>query len=438
MFCAHITLFAYDILLLAFAGATAGPIDFLGVHNTMADIQTYRLAIGRMPAILTKITQRKAARVVSAHQECEYNFNNGDVQHHIGEGLFVVCITLCAVIAALQLEHITWQKIDGWMFNFVQLDICGHAHDLVMMSINMCTYTFAFVLLIHRVSILLGCVQCIGLLLLLGGIEPNPGPTNWEAIQTTFARCTTFAELYKTVRHVPIQPINGLKGNHMQLSYQCDIVSKSLRPRDCMISEDEFYPIQTQAIGNCLPCALSTLVYGDELHATEMRVRLVYEGIMNSQLYLSDDYLNRGLTHPFRQTNIASRYATYSGSYICGADYRQEETVRATYEHEMVQVSRNTAWCGIWQLHQAANVVKCPVFSIYPDTAAFTIRGDLNRLILPHDDPKQTTVYIMWTQASALTSNINHFVPVIRYVAELFMIYLCTITAFIARNNYVI
>ena len=81
----------------------------------------------------------------------------------------------------------------------------------------------------------------------------------------------------------------------------------------------------------------------------------------------------------------------------------------------MHSCARLGSYMGLWQLAQAASVLKTPVHSIYPVRGESTIRNDFSRMFFPieysvtaNDEPR----VIMWTSLSRGAAPI-HFVPLL-------------------------
>lgn len=56
------------------------------------------------------------------------------------------------------------------------------------------------------------------------------------------------------------------------------------------------YAIRTQPDGSCFPHAVSRLVYGNQDHTAEMRVKLIYEMVRNINHLTDNQYLEMGLS----------------------------------------------------------------------------------------------------------------------------------------------
>ena len=136
-------------------------------------------------------------------------------------------------------------------------------------------------------------------------------------------------------------------------------------PNDVGVSKEDLVPVLTSGAGSCFYYSLSRLVYDDESHCKEMRVRVIVEGVRNMGLYLNHDYLCRGYDFPYgSETSLPEIYATYSSFYNPAMDFN-EEIVVEYYKREMFKLRRFSCESGIWQFHQAANVLGCQVQSVY-------------------------------------------------------------------------
>ena len=70
---------------------------------------------------------------------------------------------------------------------------------------------------------------------------------------------------------------------------------------------------------------------------------------------------------------------------------------------------------GIWQFHQAANVVRRPIGSVYLEGTNGTIRCHINKIILPFERclAEKQPIFIEWTplHMTSKAYQVKHFVP---------------------------
>ena len=108
----------------------------------------------------------------------------------------------------------------------------------------------------------------------------------------------------------------------------------------------------------------------------------------------------------------------YSGVEIPDMGRITNKEVIIVYRKELMKISRIGEFMGIWQFHQACEVLKRPLGSMYPEGTNPNIRRDLNRMIFPIDGGHDnlSPVYIMWTPLyiNSRPYNVKHFVPLLR------------------------
>ena len=134
-------------------------------------------------------------------------------------------------------------------------------------------------------------------------------------------------------------------------------LSLSLIPTDCPIRKEDALPVCTKGDGNCFIYSLSRIVYGDENHFVEMKVRLIVEAVRHIDVYLDHNYLCHGYNYPHGSNiHLGSIYCTYWDEFQNGMDGRGENMVKF-YKEETLSVVRNYKECGIWQIHHAASIL---------------------------------------------------------------------------------
>lgn len=206
---------------------------------------------------------------------------------------------------------------------------------------------------------------------------------------------------------LPEKPV----GNQCLPEYVKDKLAYSMIPNDCIIPKCNAYPVCTRGDGSCFLNALSRLWYGNEEHAVEMRLRIVNEGVRNMDLYLNEAYLFRGFEGSRIDFDIVDLYRAFGNDHL--QKYRGEEF----YKQELWSISKIGTYCGVWQFHQAANVLKCSIRGIYP--GAGSVRKDLNRWFMPEsisscEQIGNKFVTIMWTKSRPSSDRPDHFVPIVK------------------------
>lgn len=209
--------------------------------------------------------------------------------------------------------------------------------------------------------------------------------------------------------------LTGTQFNFADNKYKADQLAVKLMPEE--LKTRGMLPVNVSADGNCLPRSASLLAFGSESEHDEMRVRIVIELCLNCDLYISNSFLNRGITLPDKEAkNIEQMYTMISDRYIPGEVITKTVT-RRIFEAESISVCKKNAYMGIWQLFAVSSVLKRPVYSVYPDIVKSTVKLFLNRIILPRQDEQFPPVTVMWssTRTDMEPQNWipNHFVPVV-------------------------
>ena len=242
-------------------------------------------------------------------------------------------------------------------------------------------------------------------------------PVNWNRMLECMNACISFEELEVCVRSLDIPVLtHEFRGLQQLRNDKRDATAYYLIPDDVGVQKEKLFPVFTTGDGNCFYHALSRLVYGSESHFVEMRVRIVVEGVKNSNLYLNHDYLCRGYDFPHSNNDdCPSVYATYCSFYRAGMSLDHDSVVKY-YKKEMLNLTNIGEFSGIWQFHQAANVLGCCIQSVYPDIPIYNLRQDLNRILLPLnlDSPNAGTIgRIMWTKCNINSFGHDHFVSLV-------------------------
>ena len=242
--------------------------------------------------------------------------------------------------------------------------------------------------------------------------------TDWNSIMSRMCEMQSFEELKRYIYQLDLPVVNrNFKGTSQLRDDQRDYLSNTLIPSDIGVPCNELFPVHTSGAGSCLYYALSRIVYGNERHCVEMRVRVVVEGVRNMHLYIDHDYLCRGYDFPHGEgIFLPQMYAVYLNLAQCERSMTANEVVEH-YKRDMFHMRRFGQESGIWQLHQAANVLGCCIQSVYPEVNEnfTTLRTDYNRLILPADlNSAGSCIMVMWTKGCWNSLRFGHFVPLVK------------------------
>jgi DNA replication protein DnaC len=246
-------------------------------------------------------------------------------------------------------------------------------------------------------------------------------PLFWTAVLGHFAAMGSFAELEKYLmednRHIfgNLPELPPFVGNKQLQSDHIDPHAAHDMPHDTLLQKP--FPVHTTGDGNCFVNSLSRLVYGDEKHSDEMRVRLVLDSVQNMKSYLDSDTLKVGIQSFVPTDNFVDQYLLYSMAATSDLPHggSEHDFIRAEYYRQLTYDLRvDSTWCNIWQFHQAANVLQCQVKCIYPKLRE-TERRIFHRgfLPLPENCCRSDTVNIMFCRSSLFINKVNHFVPVV-------------------------
>ena len=237
---------------------------------------------------------------------------------------------------------------------------------------------------------------------------------NWRAILLKWSSAGCYEELKNMVTREKFLPISPGVHHEMQPEDTIDWVAMNFFPDD---GPKNALPVSTYGDGNCFPRAISKILFGTEQHHCEIRARIVKEGIENETELTTDAALTRG-QNIVRRNSLCTQYVMYSGVDIQGMGRITRKEVREVYRKELLNISRVGEFMGIWQFHQACEVLKRPLGTIYPQGTSPHIRNDLNRIILPINRKYDnlTPVYVMWTPLHLHLKpyDVKHFVPLLR------------------------
>ena len=190
----------------------------------------------------------------------------------------------------------------------------------------------------------------------------------------------------------------------------CDTVAEREIPLDGPIT---LKAIKTLGDGNCLPRALSRAFYDtDEAHI-EVRVRIVIEGVLNREKYVTDQCLERGASFVHGNADLPTVFTSFSEYYTPGQRITQD-TITCIYCLEVHSIAKIGSYMGLWQLAQASSVFGVPLHTIYPVRGS-SIRNDFHRIFFPLEYPPERDdepLVIMWTGMTQGSVPV-HFVPLL-------------------------
>jgi len=231
---------------------------------------------------------------------------------------------------------------------------------------------------------------------------------NWHAILENFQRSSSYTELEEKVKNIDADDHVTVESNKVLSSDRMDSVAQTLIPKDCVWNDS--IAVHATPDGSCFFNSLSRVCFGNEEHANELRARIVIEAVKNKRLYLDHSYLCRG--HQFQYNGDVHQGDIYMA---LGNDSLQGLKREQFYEGEIMELCKFASYAGVWQFHQAANVINIPIQGIYPEKCNPAIRKELNRKFFPKVMKEHHhLVCLMWTRWGSDGGLPNHFVPVFR------------------------
>ena len=111
-------------------------------------------------------------------------------------------------------------------------------------------------------------------------------------------------------------------------------------------------PVNIEGNGNCLLHTIRYLLSKSQQLYTEMRVHIIYEAVRNMDKYLDHNYISVGAHNFYHRGTLPEQYAQYSDNYNPDATFN---LVRL-YKEEVLDICKDGAFMGIWQIFQIANV----------------------------------------------------------------------------------
>ena len=203
-------------------------------------------------------------------------------------------------------------------------------------------------------------------------------------------------------------PITSIK-DRFTAADTVDPTAKHFYPPDGPVG---YFPIVTGSDGNCLPRALSHLMFGTEDQHLEVRCRIIEAGVKFEDDFTSHDMITRSVMNGSK--NRPCMYATNSPQLLQRHQTLNRDEIRDVYQKEIMGITKNSEYMGIWQLHQAAEAFRRPIGSVFPHPSNLNLREDMNRIILPLNptfDIRQP-VHVQWTPLHKATyaADVKHFV----------------------------
>ncbi|KAK7460746.1 hypothetical protein BaRGS_00038824 [Batillaria attramentaria] len=234
---------------------------------------------------------------------------------------------------------------------------------------------------------------------------------HFHRLQRDLLRCKTYQEIEEVVacyKDLPYSLPAEFPQTVVDVGGIVDSTALNLRPDSVPL-----YPVETGADGNCLPRALSRLVYGNEQQHNEMRCRIVMELVQNRQCYVQGLGMAENEDESKKVATVLTEGSGLSMDTTTPAD------IDAALKREIMEIRRPKTHMGLWQLSAAASAVGRPIVSVYPQKGWQKYQELNNRTLQPHSSPSEhlDVLHIMWTTTRKNLAEshwtANHFVPML-------------------------
>ena len=156
----------------------------------------------------------------------------------------------------------------------------------------------------------------------------------WKDVHDILAAMENFDAVEAYVHQNPL-PFFDFHINDVLLEEnrdQLDLVALHYKPPD---APDGYVPCKIGSDGNCFPQSLSFICFKLQEMYVEMRVRLIYEAVLNMKYYLSNRHLSRGCNIVYRRGGPCKQLAMYSSSYSA----QEVFDITEVYKKEVLEIT---------------------------------------------------------------------------------------------------
>ena len=194
--------------------------------------------------------------------------------------------------------------------------------------------------------------------------------------------CTNRSQLVETADNILINlpqicHPSSFRGQITSLS-EVDWVSHSIYPED---ASPDLFPRTVIGDGNCLFRSGSVIVYGNESHHIELRLRTNIELLTNLEYYLNTNYMFNS-----DDSQLLFWLANYSASSeLSFLNMNMISNCRTVLMDCIKQALNMNTWVGLWHVIALSSVLRIPIQSIYLSisvgiSSSSNVRYVLNRL----------------------------------------------------------
>ena len=238
---------------------------------------------------------------------------------------------------------------------------------------------------------------------------------DWNAILQRLSEQRSFVQVKRYINGNPIPDLIICEPNDNlmpQETLNLDLVAMHYMPPDMPAG---LAPVNIEGNGNCFPRTISYLLSKSQQLYTEMRVHIINKAVRNMDKYLDHNYVSVGAHNFYQQGTLPEQYAQYSDNYNPDATFN----VVRLYKEELLDICKDGAFMGIWQIFQIANVIARPITSVHPNIGNPNVRSDLHRTVYCIDNAynQHSPLHIMWTPMQVTAGQRPcHSVPLLKVV----------------------
>ena len=142
-----------------------------------------------------------------------------------------------------------------------------------------------------------------------------PSEINWQNRIAVLSAINSFEELVTFVNNNPLPCFTDDINDTItqQEIHNLDMAALHHIPDNAL---QRIAPLSVKGDGNCLPITLSYLLCKSQSRYMEMRVRIVYEAVINLDSYLDNIYVSVGAHNFYDCATLPEQYVQYSANYI--------------------------------------------------------------------------------------------------------------------------
>ena len=176
-----------------------------------------------------------------------------------------------------------------------------------------------------------------------------------------------------------------------------------------------YVPVCIHGDGNCFPHACNYLACKDEDMYYEIRVWIIYRLVSNQNKYKDNEYMSCGASIIHRWGTTVEQIAMFAEAYNPSLPLDVEKE----YRTEVKNLCKDGNYMGLWQIAAAANILKHPINSVYPDVCR-NVWPDMNRTLCCYDETsnRNDILQIMWTPMAVYSEDPCHFVLPLKVVRK--------------------